>query len=765
MPLCCCGLACVLNTSLIIACECALACVSSICCVCPPCGCTLWCCEIAVSVCFITILASSYLIFSACECAACSCLCFFGVLCSISLIWIGYLFCIAAVICSVICSLPITIAFCLVIYVASILTSLIWIPLFAIVGIIAVPFICVLQILGGAIAEILSFFFFGVWPSWWLQSIFCPILLVLPCVCTIFPYFAPLLFIVFSFVFALWAASFSGSLPVICTVIPSVIAVIISIIFYPVLLVLVLITPIFALPCACLHPIYLLLLGAVGIVAFPCAVCACWIVLYEIVSAFVPIIYLVTGIAGIIFGAIQVILSFIVIGVVIAWPGLALNGAVLVAYLVISVLCSPITLICLPVWAIVLNALVTLELVFLVGSTSFVGVLFLALGVIIPLAIGVIWYFVILSPTLPCISTAVVWIPVVAIFSSVCIVVSLLASLICCCACIQTNICLLPCYWVLSIICGICTALCASPFAPFIVCGIISAGLLAYTGMFFAIVLFTMMLDAVFLLAVSAIDVLMVLMLPLGACVISSVAFMFAFLPIYLVAYTIVPPMVVVFLMASVTIACTYPPMTWCCIIPSTACILPCVALFAFQIVIFSSVLTAILIPFICSLVWAMQNPIICATCFSAIVIVACATLSPGLLAIALMSPPIVCGSAAFAGLGIAGVAVGGAFYMVSQTVCGASGCIPNVGGLLTTVLGDVLVSPTVDLVSTIIDHTFTSTVGIINTCAGDIDSYIGTIGSHWCGVDLITDSIATLVKAVDSGMEVVEKVTKMGGV
>jgi len=783
VPLCCCALAlsCALSTSLIIACECALMSISSICCVCPPCGCILWCCEIAVSIFFITVLASSYLILLllslACECALWSCCCCASLLsiatcCVITssiLCWVGYVAAVLAVVftpifivCCTITACIITITACIIAYITSILTSLLWIPLSAIVGTVAVPVLCVLQLLGGVIEEILSFFVLGMWPSFYFESAFCPILLLSPCVCTVLPYFTPLLLVGFDLFFVLWAVSFSGSLPFIFTIIPSSIAVIINIILSPTLLILVSTTPIFALLCAFFHPIYLLLLGAVGIVALPCTVCACWFALYESVSAFLPIIYPVTGILAIIFGLIQFGFSFVVIGLVSAWPGLVMNAILIIAYLFTSILCLPITLICLPVWAIVFNILVTLEFVFIAGLFPIVPVF---ISGIVALIVGLIWYLTVLVFTLPFISTAVIWIPLVSSSVFACICACILTIISLCCACVQTNICLLPCYWVLSIVCGICTAIVASPFLPFIVCGIISAGLLAYTGTFFVVVLFTMMLDAVFLLVVLAIDILMVLMVPLGALIISAVVFMFAFLPIYLVAYTIVPPMAMVFLMASVTIACTYPPMTWLCVIPSTGCVLPCVAVFAFQIVIYSSILTAVLIPFICSLTWAMQNPIMCATCCDAITIVACATLSPGLLAMACMSLPAVCGSVALSGVGIAGVAVGSAFYIITQSVCGSSGCIPNVGGLLSMVLGDVLVKPAINLVSSIIAQAFTAISGIISTCIGDIDSYIGTIGSHWCGIGTISDSIATLIRAAGSAVDVVGEVTKLGGV
>jgi hypothetical protein len=71
---------------------------------------------------------------------------------------------------------------------------------------------------------------------------------------------------------------------------------------------------------------------------FVCPVCICWFAIYGCISAFVPIAYIVTGIIAIPLGVIQAVASAFWVGAITSWPGLIINGIVIIIYLAISIL-------------------------------------------------------------------------------------------------------------------------------------------------------------------------------------------------------------------------------------------------------------------------------------------------------------------------------------------------------------------------------------------------------------------------------------------
>jgi len=752
------GLTCCCISNIVLCCSCFSACALSPCLLFPPVGFFVECCNFSLAACFITILASSYFIVSACTLTCCYCpavFCSFGTLtcccccpavfCSVGtltcccfcpaalcIFWAAYLTTVLSCIFCIVLTPIVTISSLVCIYCITVITSPITAPLSSIFGLIALPFECIfIEIIGGLIFSVLSFFFIGIPISGIVRAVFLYLTFWSSLICVTTPFVAPICLLCDGLFISIYLSACSGFLPFICAPCSLIASLSLSVFVYLSLFVLNIISPIISILGFLTYPAYCILLT----ISSPCiAYCTC----YELLIALRIPVYVFFGIAAIIIGIVQVLLSFIFIGAVTSWPGMVLTALGCLSYVGISIVFLPITLACLPIWFIVFDLFVLVFLVFLSGAIPFLWGAFIS-G-IITLIIGIIYFITVIPYTIALNILGPCWSPIVAPIPTLCTCIFSQTALFCICSCIQTNICLLPCYLVLSIICGISAACCLSPFCPFIICSIISAGLLAYTGTFFLMVLFTVLLDLIFFVVMVGIDLLMVLMVPLALLIISAVAFMFFALPMFLIAYTIVPPMAVIFLMTSVTIACTYPPLTWLCIIPSTACVLPCVVLFSFQIVVFSSVVTAILIPFICATTWSMQNPVICSTFCSIFSMVGCATACPALLVILIMSPPFMCGGIALTVVSLGLIGVGSAFYIVTQSCCGSSGIVPNVGTLLTTALGDVVVKPLLD-----------SVFGAINTVIGDIDSYITAFGQYWCGLKVITDTIGSLIKSVEA--------------
>lgn len=727
------GLACCCISNITLCCSCISACMTAPCLVCPPVGFFIECCNCSLAACFITVLASGYFICSSSTC----CICYPAAFCLASALlctfcWAAYLGTVLSCLACIVLTPIVTISFLACIYCLIVITSPFTAPLSSALGLIALPFECVvIELIGSLIFSVLSFFFIGIPISGIVRAVFLYLTFWSSLICVTTPFVAPISLLFNELFISLYLSACSGYLPFIFVPCSLIASLGLSVFVYPSLLILNIISPIIAILGLLTYPAYCVLLTLIS----PCiAYCTC----YELLAGLRVPVYAFFVVAAIIAGVIQAILSMIVVGLIIAWPGMILTVLGLLLYLSISGVFLPIALACLPIWFMGFDLFILLFLIFLAGALPIVP--FALISGVAALIIGIIYtitgipYTIALNILGPC------WSPIVAPIPTLCTCSCIQTNLCCICTCIQTNICLLPCYWALSIICGICTAICLSPFVPFIICSIISAGLLAYTGTFFLMVLFTVLLDLIFFVVMVGIDLLMVLMVPLALLIISAVAFMFFALPVFLIAYTIVPPMAVIFLMTSVTIACTYPPLTWLCIIPSTACVLPCVVLFSFQIVVFSSVVTAILIPFICATTWSMQNPVICSTFCSIFSMVGCATACPALLVILIMSPPFMCGGIALTVVSLGLIGVGSAFYIVTQSCCGSSGIVPNVGTLLTTALGDVIVKPLLD-----------SVFGSINTVIGDIDSYITAFGQYWCGFKVITDTIDSLIKSVEA--------------
>lgn len=732
------GLACCCISNIALCCSCISACMLSPCLLCPPVGFFVECCNCSLTACFITILASSYFIVSA-GTLTCCCCCPVAVLC---IFWVAYFGTVLSCLVSIVLT-PILIISSLVgIYCLTVMTSPITAPLASVLGLIALPIECiVIEVIGGLIFSVLSFFFIGIPISIIVQAVSLYLTFWSSFICVITPFLSPICLLFDGLFISIHLSACSGCLPFVLSPCSLIASLGLSVFFYPSLFILTIISPIIAILGFLTYPAYCVLLT----LASPCILyCAC----YELLVTLRVPVFAFFGVASIILGIILTVLSVLFVGLIIAWPGMILTVLGFWAYVGISVVFLPIALVCLPIWFMGFDLFVLAFLVFLAGAlpdqiTLFWAPIILVVGIVY--VITGFLYTILINISGPC------WSPIVAPIPTICSCIFVLSSLCCICSCIQTNICLLPCYCFFSVICGIstavclsvgcfCTAVCLSPFCPFIICSIISAGLLAYTGTFFLMVLFTVLLDLIFFVVMVGIDLLMVLMVPLALLIISAVAFMFFALPMFLIAYTIVPPMAVIFLMTSVTIACTYPPLTWLCIIPSTACVLPCVVLFSFQIVVFSSVVTTILIPFICATTWSMQNPVICSTFCSIFSMVGCATACPALLVILIMSPPFMCGGIALTVVSLGLIGVGSAFYIVTQSCCGSSGIVPNVGTLLTTALGDVIVKPLLD-----------SVFGSINTVIGDIDSYITAFGQYWCGFKVITDTIGSLIKSVEA--------------